>query len=475
MILSSLLKDHRTGTKPRSIGSDFSSSVRMPVSMKPALVLRGHRGCINTCSFNPSGEFQLTGCDDGTVYMWDIGHRNPTPKLMIGPHHTNVFTTNFLSRNKFVSGANDAVVCVTEIAEGRAYATKYTDHHIRKVHSSFVIDENTFATCSMDRTVRLFDIRQHYKDQPQPEELKMLTSEDTNYNGMQKLHDDMIRYKLQSQSEGGGSYLPRTKPVNDETLLLDFRKDIGSRLFQMDVHPIDRKQFLTTTDDGSVSIFDMRALSSYKPNEVPKVGFNLNYHYGHHVEVTGATFNKTGDRIAATVIGGKIHVLDTALSTEITSIDPPEQLRLNDFIDRTGQLDITALTEAFVRNRRREQNMPDPDNGILHSLSGHVSRTTIKTCNWMDKYVVTGSDQGSIVFYDVDKEKVIYASTQHRSNVNIVTVHQEKNLLATSGVDDFSILWEPQLISKYSPDHVERETSEALEFESIEQARCNVM
>jgi hypothetical protein len=32
--------------------------------------------------------------------------------------------------------------------------------------------------------------------------------------------------------------------------------------------------------------------------------------------------------------------------------------------------------------------------------------------------------------------------------VNVVTVHQEKKLLATSGVDDYAILWEPVLISK---------------------------
>jgi WD40 repeat protein len=133
--------------------------------MKSALVLRGHRGCINTCSFNPYGDLQLTGCDDGSVWLWDIGNRCQTPKLMLRPHITNVFTTNFLSHHRFVSGANDAVVQVSQIMnDGRVCRTRYSNHHIRKVHSSFVVDENTFATCAHDKTVRLFDIRTNYRN-----------------------------------------------------------------------------------------------------------------------------------------------------------------------------------------------------------------------------------------------------------------------------------------------------------------------
>jgi WD40 repeat protein len=130
------------------------------------MTLTGHRGCINTCSFNPYGDFELTGCDDGCVWLWDIGNRCATPKLILRSHITNVFTTNFLSHSRFVSGANDATVQVIDVLpDGSVRATVYAKHHIRKVHGSFVIDQNTFATCAHDGTIRLFDVRTPYRNQ----------------------------------------------------------------------------------------------------------------------------------------------------------------------------------------------------------------------------------------------------------------------------------------------------------------------
>jgi WD40 repeat protein len=83
--------------------------------MTRAMDLRGHCGCINTCSFNPYGDFELTGCDDGSVWLWDISNRCPAPKWRFRPHRTNVFTTNFLTGTRFLSGGNDATVQVIEV------------------------------------------------------------------------------------------------------------------------------------------------------------------------------------------------------------------------------------------------------------------------------------------------------------------------------------------------------------------------
>jgi hypothetical protein len=44
--------------------------------------------------------------------------------------------------------------------------------------------------------------------------------------------------------------------IDDGSLLLDFNSEPHTELFEMDVHPIDRKRFLTCGQDGTVRLFD---------------------------------------------------------------------------------------------------------------------------------------------------------------------------------------------------------------------------
>jgi WD40 repeat protein len=403
------------------------------------MTLTGHRGCINTCSFNPYGDFELTGCDDGCVWLWDIGNRCPTPKLMLRPHISNVFTTNFLSHSRFVSGANDAAVQVIDVLpDGSVQATQYANHHIRKVHGSFVIDQNTFATCAHDGTVRLFDVRTRYRNQ-QRLSLPTLTEADLNYDGSSRLGDDLRRHNIRPQGEGGGSWEPIPESrIDDASLLLDFRRRRGGELFQMDVHPIDRKRFLTTGRDGTVRLFDMRMIHR---GAIGDWGFSVNQHYRSEKHVTGAAFDGTGDRIAASVIGGNIHVLDAHSFVDLTTVRPVQTHRAffpfyeeeDDEGDRPGPRGVAPRV---------------PVTGELIELRGHRSVGTIKTCNWFGDFVVTGSDEGDVYFYDPVDGQIISILQGHKKNVNVVTVHKEKRLLATSGVDSYAILWEPTLASK---------------------------
>jgi WD40 repeat protein len=204
MAKAALLRRHRRSTPSTAFNDHLNSSRFLPGSMMTAMELQGHKGCINTCSFNPYGELELTGCDDGCVWLWDISTRRSTPKVMLRPHVTNVFTTNFLTSTSFISGGNDATVQVVALTnDGRAQATRYSQHHIRKVHSSFVIDENTFATCSHDCTVRLFDVRVPYRNQ-ESINLELLTPADFEYDNGSRLARDLYRNGLLPQNRGGG-------------------------------------------------------------------------------------------------------------------------------------------------------------------------------------------------------------------------------------------------------------------------------
>jgi WD repeat-containing protein 42A len=422
MPTSALLRRHRRANSS-SFAKSLNSSHFLPISIESALVLNGHHGCINTCSFNPYGDLQLTGCDDGCVWLWDIGSRCEIPQVRLRPHATNVFTTNFLSHHRFISGANDALVHVTELTnDGRAVGTRYEKHHIRKVHSSFVVDENTFVTCAHDSTVRLFDVRTHYRNSAS-DALPILTAADFAERDRMRLSNDLDRFNLLPQGNGGGlRTLVPPGEIDEASLLLDLRGRRASELFQIDVHPIDRKRFLTCGCDGTVRLFDMRMI---RRRDAAERGFSVVSDYGVYPmpQVTGATFDATGHRIAASVFSGDIHVFDAD--------------------------DVQDLTHVSMER--------GPIAGETARLVGRRSEETIKSCNWFGEFVVSGSDCGDVYFFDPESTDIVQIVSGHQMPTNVVAVNAEKKLLATSGVDEYATLWEPRVISRADRRKVARE------------------
>jgi WD40 repeat protein len=361
---------------------------------------------------------------------------------MLQPHRTNLFTTNFLTGTRFISGGNDATVQVCEVLpDGRAMATQFVRHHIRKVHSSFVVDENIFATCAYDRTVRLFDIRLPYRNQVSTE-LLLLSPADFVYDGYARLCDDLHRYRLRAQGDGGGPADPVDfNEIDNSSLLIDFKARRGAELCQMDVHPIDRKRFLTSGCDGTIRLFDMRMI---RDGQVSNFGFSVNKHYGQQMMVSGAVFDPAGKRIAATVLGGGIHVLDAASFVDLTAIPGEPQADFG-YID--GGFNIVArLRRQYLRDEPEEAF---PVTGELIELTGHKSLVTLKGCNWYGKFIVTGTDVGTMFFYDPDNGEIVNIVKGHQEHVNVVAVHQERKLIATSGVDYFAVVWEPSRVAKF--------------------------
>ena len=523
--LSDILYEHRFEGVLSAFPDYLSTNERLITSMGPAMKLVGHKGCINTCAFNPFGDKLITGCDDGCVWIWDIETRDKKPKIMLQPHITNVFTTNFLSSNRFISGGNDATVQVVELTESGAKTTSFINHHIRKVLCSFVIDPNTFVTCSADETIRLFDIRQSYPS-AEVHDLRILTMDDMNYNGGEKLSNDLTKYHLLPQSHGGGM-IGRPPAAHNESLLL---KTSSAQLYSMDVHPIDRKRFIASASDGTVRLFDLRAING--PTLTKNIGFSVREAYNSEKEITGCAFDEYGERIAATVLDGDIHVFETNNSYELDSWRPTPRrddhngrnvIDISQFITEDGSLDVNALYNATHagRGRQRQQRRPlsqleiplyeeeeqtnEDQNqadhneeeqhqeqqveeeeeeeetpqapGCIQVLSGHRSRETIKACNWFGDFVVTGSDNAIIYMYNVKTGKVRKVLKGHDGHVNVVAVHKQKRLLATSGIDDYAMLWEPNLFTIFDEAKNNTEIQEALEDASNPsiQLGCNVM
>ncbi|EAX96568.1 hypothetical protein TVAG_041700 [Trichomonas vaginalis G3] len=370
--------------------TEFRSSKSLSYGFKARTKLEGHKGCINTCQFDNPGKRLLTGCDDGSVWMWEPGRTVKEPVVRTRPHYTNVFGASFLTDDTFVSGSNDAEVCVTKINnDGTTTTTRFSAHHVQKITAVQPIDSTTFLSTSYDGTLRLFDTRLDYNGIVETKPI--LTEKDYQYESYEFLVSNLDRLNLEPQGAGGG---PIQKPASDNRTLMS---SFPAPLYSISVHPYDRHTIAMGCGDTCIRFVDLR-------NNSKSIKFSMRHEYKRNAPVTGATYDSTGNRIAATVRYGVAHIIDIQAKTALC-------------------------------------------------LTSHRSISTDKYINWLGEWVVSGSDDGKVYIYDPTDGKVVGGDCgverMHKGNTNIVAVHQQSLQLATSGVDYYITLWGPTTLTDY--------------------------
>ena len=99
-------------------------------------------------------------------------------------------------------------------------------------------------------------------------------------------------------------------------------------------------------------------------------------------------------------------------------------------------LDSTAMSEG-------EPELPQT---YLRRFTGHASVQTIKGVGFWgpnSEFLVSGSDDANTFIWDVENATLLNVLEGHDDVVNCVVGHPRLPLLATSGIDDIIILWEP--------------------------------
>lgn len=77
--------------------------------------LEGHTGCVNTVSFNPTGELLVSGSDDQEIILWNWAGKKQVLSYDSG-HENNVFQARVMPYSDdriIVSCAADGQVCQT--------------------------------------------------------------------------------------------------------------------------------------------------------------------------------------------------------------------------------------------------------------------------------------------------------------------------------------------------------------------------
>ncbi|CAH2221177.1 DDB1- and CUL4-associated factor 6 isoform X1 [Pelobates cultripes] len=165
---SSLLWDVRK----RSLGLDEPDVLRINYlgrkefvqRLKLEATLSVHDGCVNSISWNSTGEYILSGSDDTTLVISNPYNKKVLTRIRSG-HRANIFSAKFLpltNDKQIISCSGDGVIYYTNIEKDveTNRQNQFTCHYGTAYEIMTVPnDPYTFLSCGEDGTVRWFDIR----------------------------------------------------------------------------------------------------------------------------------------------------------------------------------------------------------------------------------------------------------------------------------------------------------------------------
>lgn len=120
-----------------------------------AVEMASHDGFLSCCRFLNEKQI-LTSSGDSTCILWDIASGRPTSTF--AEHTADALFLAIMDRSTFASCSVDKTIRVWDVRSPKA-SVKCFVGHLGDVNSIDFMQSNTIATCSQDNTVRLFDMR----------------------------------------------------------------------------------------------------------------------------------------------------------------------------------------------------------------------------------------------------------------------------------------------------------------------------
>ncbi|XP_068668387.1 uncharacterized protein [Aristolochia californica] len=153
------------GSRPLAFGRRIGSSEVLVKRLNLYGKLNGHKGCVNTVHFSPSGDLLVSGSDDKRIIFWNWAAKSEILSYASG-HHDNVFQARimpFTNDRTIITCAADGQVRVGQVLENGNVDTRMLAKHQDRVHKLAVEpgSPHIFYSCGEDGVIQHFDLRSH--------------------------------------------------------------------------------------------------------------------------------------------------------------------------------------------------------------------------------------------------------------------------------------------------------------------------
>ncbi|XP_056280703.1 DDB1- and CUL4-associated factor 6 isoform X6 [Pseudoliparis swirei] len=150
--------------EPNTIRSNYLGRREFLQRLKLEGTLNVHDGCVNTISWNNTGEYLLSGSDD-TFLVISNPYNKKVKKSIRSGHRANIFSAKFMPHTndqEIISCSGDGVIYYTNTEKSPEHnkQCQFTCHYGTAYEIMTVPnDPYTFLSCGEDGTVRWFDLR----------------------------------------------------------------------------------------------------------------------------------------------------------------------------------------------------------------------------------------------------------------------------------------------------------------------------
>ncbi|XP_072300775.1 DDB1- and CUL4-associated factor 6 isoform X2 [Eucyclogobius newberryi] len=150
--------------EPYTIRTNYLGRREFVQRLKLESTLNVHDGCVNTISWNDTGEYLLSGSDD-TFLVISNPYNKQVKKSIRSGHRANIFSAKFMPHTndqEIVSCSGDGVIYYTHTEKSPEFnrQCQFTCHYGTAYEIMTVPnDPYTFLSCGEDGTVRWFDLR----------------------------------------------------------------------------------------------------------------------------------------------------------------------------------------------------------------------------------------------------------------------------------------------------------------------------
>ncbi|XP_029980750.1 DDB1- and CUL4-associated factor 6 isoform X5 [Sphaeramia orbicularis] len=151
-------------SEPNTIRTNYLGRREFVQRLKLEATLNVHDGCVNTISWNDTGEYILSGSDDTFLVITNPYNKKVKKSIRSG-HRANIFSAKFMPHTndqEIISCSGDGIIYYTHTEKSPEYnrQCQFTCHYGTAYEIMTVPnDPYTFLSCGEDGTVRWFDLR----------------------------------------------------------------------------------------------------------------------------------------------------------------------------------------------------------------------------------------------------------------------------------------------------------------------------